>query len=138
MSHFTPVSALAGGVMIGVAAAGLWLLSGRIAGVSGVIGGALAGRAGWRWRVAFLAGLMVGGVVMAAVLPDRVAASPRGVGLLACAGLLVGVGTALSNGCTSGHGVCGVGRLSRRSMAATITFMLTGALAVAALRWWGA
>ncbi len=133
---------LLGGVLIGIAAALLWLLEGRVAGISGIAGGifdAPPGDRSWRWG--FLLGLLAGGVVMWRLLPGAfgaVSASASGsmgasglgggTGLAVIAGLLVGVGTTLSRGCTSGHGVCGISRLSPRSIAATCTFMAAGAL----------
>jgi len=119
--------ALAGGALIGGGAAALYLLSGRIAGVSGILGGALVPRAGdTGWRLVFLAGLIGGGSIGALVAPQAFGA-PRGSALLLiAAGLLVGFGTRLGNGCTSGHGVCGVGRLSLRSLAATAVFVAAG------------
>src|SRR5688572_16153597 len=131
---FTPASALAGGLLIGLAASALWLLSGRIAGVSGIVGRALEGADGRPWRVAFVAGLIAGGLVMSAITPDRFGASPSSITTLAVAGLLVGFGTTLGNGCTSGHGVCGVGRLSPRSMLATATFVGIGMVTVVVMR----
>lgn len=126
-NHFTPWTSLAGGVLIGVAAAMLVLLSGRIAGISGIVGGLLRPRrAELGWRLAFIAGLF------AAPLMVRLASSlaaPRidaGFGTLVVAGLLVGAGTAFGSGCTSGHGVCGLSRLSPRSLVATLAFMAAG------------
>ena len=131
--------ALLGGALIGLAAGALLLFNGRIAGVSGILGGALQPRAGeLAWRVAFLAGLVAGGGVLYAFRPE---ALPSGhtasLPLLVGAGLLVGIGTQLGGGCTSGHGVCGIGRLAPRSLVATMTFMAVGALAVALHRWVG-
>jgi uncharacterized membrane protein YedE/YeeE len=126
-SHFTPWASLAGGVLIGVAAAMLVLLNGRVAGISGIVGGLLAPRRGEiAWRLAFVGGLLVAPAVMAtlgATTPPRIDA---GFGLLTAAGLLVGIGTSYGSGCTSGHGVCGLSRLSPRSLAATAAFMLAG------------
>lgn len=125
--HFTPYSALASGAIIGGAVALLLLFNGRIAGISGITGGLLS--AGGRergWRAAFLGGLLISPwlyAAAAALLPGEIAA---GSGWLAIAGLLVGVGTRLGSGCTSGHGVCGVARLAPRSLAATAVFMLLG------------
>jgi uncharacterized membrane protein YedE/YeeE len=134
MHDFTPVSALVGGALIGMAAGGLWFLTGRIAGVSGIFGAMLVRRGDRAWRVAFIAGLVLGGIALSLVAPDRFSA-PRGpFALLAGAGLLVGAGTTLANGCTSGHGVCGISCLSPRSIVATLTFMITGAVAVVVLR----
>jgi uncharacterized membrane protein YedE/YeeE len=131
MEGFTPVSALIGGVLIGVSAAAMLIVSGRIAGISGIVGGLFRrepGEAGW--RLAFLVGLLFGGIVTRAVYPAAFDdAVMRGTPALVAAGLLVGFGTQLSNGCTSGHGVCGVGRLSKRSIAATVVFMATGVVA---------
>ncbi|MCS6798656.1 MAG: YeeE/YedE thiosulfate transporter family protein [Myxococcota bacterium] len=127
--------ALVGGMLIGAASAWLLLALGRIAGVSGILGGLLpasAGDAGW--RLAFLAGLLVVGAAAGWLVPHMVGDSPRPVGVVALAGLLVGVGTRLASGCTSGHGVCGIARGSVRSIAATATFMATGVLAATGAR----
>jgi uncharacterized membrane protein YedE/YeeE len=120
-------AALAGGVLIGLAATLLLWLNGRIAGVSGVLGGVLfPQRADVAWRIAFLVGLVGAAGLYFALVPGAYTPRegfPRGV--LVVAGLLVGFGTRLGNGCTSGHGVCGLGRLSPRSLAAVLTFMAT-------------
>lgn len=121
------LTALAGGVLIGLSAALLLWLNGRIAGVSGILNGVVLPKAGdVSWRVAFLAGLIAAGGLYMAVVPG--APLPRTdfprAGLV-IAGLLVGFGTRMGNGCTSGHGVCGLGRLSMRSFAAVMTFMVT-------------
>lgn len=126
-TEFTPWSALAGGVLIGIAAAMFVLLNGRIAGISGVIGGLFKPAAGdVAWRAAFLIGFigapLLYGLVAAPPLP-RIDAS---FGALTVAGLLVGVGTRYGSGCTSGHGVCGLARLSPRSLVATAAFMGAG------------
>lgn len=128
MENFTPLSALAGGALIGLSASLLWLTTGRIAGISGILGSLLGpekGDAGW--RLAFLAGLMTAPLLAAGAsgaLPKvTIAAS---LPLLVLGGLLVGFGTRLGGGCTSGHGVCGVARLSRRSLVATLLFMAAG------------
>jgi len=136
MSDFTPVSGLVGGALIGVAASLLLLGSGRIAGVSGIAAGALFSREGgerW-WRLAFLAGLIGAGLPFVVFAPEAIGPSPRPLLWLALAGLLVGVGTRLGGGCTSGHGVCGVSRLSPRSLVATALFVGTGMLTVSLLR----
>lgn len=127
--------ALFGGVLIGVSASVLFATVGRIAGWSGVVSGLVRPRAGEvGWRARLLVGLLVGGAVAGRVWPGSFPTQAAPLGLLAIAGLLVGVGTKLGNGCTSGHGVCGISRGSPRSLAATVTFMLTGALAVFVLR----
>jgi uncharacterized membrane protein YedE/YeeE len=132
---FTPGSALVGGVLVGLAAALFVLLSGRIAGISGVLGGLLIpARKDIAWRVAFILGLVVAPLVYG--IFDRV---PRpqidaGTGVLVLAGLLVGVGTRYGSGCTSGHGVCGLSQLSPRSLAATLAFMGAGFVTVFAVR----
>jgi uncharacterized membrane protein YedE/YeeE len=136
----TIVLAIAGGGLIGLAAAMMLLFNGRIAGISGVANGLLAPRAGdWPWRAAFLAGLVAGGGVMAQLMPAAFAADTgRPLAVVAAAGLLVGFGSVLANGCTSGHGVCGVSRLSPRSIAATGIFIAAGMATVALLRLAGA
>lgn len=134
-NSFTPWASLAGGLIIGIAAAMFILLNGRIAGISGVLGGLLAPTKGdVSWRVAFVAGL-----VGAPLLYALAAELPRphidaGYGALIAAGLLVGVGTRYGSGCTSGHGVCGISRLSPRSLAATAAFMAAGFFTVFVLR----
>jgi uncharacterized membrane protein YedE/YeeE len=133
--HFTPQAAVGGGVLIGLAAAAFILFSGRIAGISGILGGLLRvahGDAGW--RVAFLAGL-----IAAPVLYGLFAALPKvtidaGSGTLVAAGLLVGIGTRYGAGCTSGHGVCGISRMSPRSLVATAAFMFAGFITVYLVR----
>jgi uncharacterized protein len=127
---------LGGGALIGVAAAVLLVLSGRIAGVSGILGGLIRHRGGeWLWRGLFVAGLVAGGAVALAVRPGAFAVeASRSAPALLAAGLLVGFGSRLGSGCTSGHGVCGAGRLSPRSIAATGTFILTGVATVFVVR----
>jgi uncharacterized membrane protein YedE/YeeE len=128
MSSFTPLSAFAGGSLIGVAAALLLVANGRIAGISGIVGGILRRPAGdTAWRLLFVAGMLAGGVVLRLLRPAAIGPSVVGFPLLVVAGLLVGFGTQLGSGCTSGHGVCGVGRLSPRSLVATVVFLVTGA-----------
>ena len=125
--NFTPWSSLAGGLLIGIATAMFLLFNGRIAGISGILGGLLrptAGDAGW--RIAFLSGLLAAPLLyrLAAPLPSvRIDATTT---TLLLAGLLVGIGTRYGSGCTSGHGVCGLSRLSLRSAVATAAFMLAG------------
>lgn len=128
MADFTPWSSLLGGLMIGAAASLLLLANGRIAGISGIVGGLLrAERSETAWRALFVAGLLAGGLVLQIAAPAAIGPSVVGFPLLVVAGLLVGFGTQLGSGCTSGHGVCGIGRLSPRSLVATVTFMLAGA-----------
>lgn len=127
-AHFTPWASLLGGMLIGAAAAMLVLLNGRIAGVSSIVGGLLApARGDAAWRIAFVGGLLLAPAVVLLFFNER--PTPRidtGFGTLVLAGLLVGVGTSYGSGCTSGHGVCGLSRLSPRSLVATTAFMLTG------------
>ncbi|MCA9679541.1 MAG: YeeE/YedE family protein [Myxococcales bacterium] len=123
---------LAGGAMIGAAASLLLLGNGRVAGISGIVGALLQRDTTDRdWRLAFVAGLIVAGVVAAVAMPGRLGGSVVSLPVVAIAGVVVGVGTRLGSGCTSGHGVCGISRLSMRSMIATGTFMATGAVTVA-------
>jgi uncharacterized membrane protein YedE/YeeE len=136
IENFTPVSALVGGLMIGVAATLLLLLNGRIAGVSGIAGGLLSPTRGEiGWRVLFLVGLMIGTGAYRLLSPGgleiRIEAS---LPVLLLGGVLVGFGTQLGGGCTSGHGVCGIARLSPRSIAATLVFMVSAALTVYLVR----
>jgi uncharacterized membrane protein YedE/YeeE len=136
MESFTLISALVGGCLIG-AGAGLFLwLDGRIAGVSGIFGGLLEAKPGDRaWRVAFLAGLILGPVLYGAVVAHPIAfAITPSVPILVVAGLLVGFGTRLGNGCTSGHGVCGLARFSKRSIVATASFLATAVVTCAVVR----
>lgn len=132
MENFTPVSALIGGAMIGLGAAVMLLASGRIAGISGIVGGMLSPQAGdFVWRLCFVAGLLGGAGLYAVAAPGRFAVEldASTVSVIA-AGLLVGYGTRLGSGCTSGHGVCGIGRLSPRSYVATPLFMASAILTV--------
>lgn len=130
--NFTPLSALAGGALIGLGAAGMWWLLGRLAGVSNILGASLTSRGpDIGWRLAFLAGLFIAGLIATALFREQVAFNlDAGYGQLILAGLLVGFGTQLGSGCTSGHGVCGVSRLSPRSIVATLLFMAAGMLSV--------
>jgi uncharacterized protein len=132
---FTPWPALAGGLLIGLAAAVLVLGAGRIAGISGIVGGLLRPVAGDRsWRLAFVGGLMVAPWVYTALAGPVRPHIDAGWGLVILAGLLVGIGTRYGSGCTSGHGVCGLARLSLRSLVATGVFMAAGFATVALLR----
>ena len=117
-----------GGGLIGLAASWLLLAKGRVAGISGIVGGLLGPvDAQTTWRLSFLGGLLAGGVILVASMPTVIAAPVgRSMGMVAVAGLLVGYGTRLGSGCTSGHGVCGLTRFSPRSLVATLTFMATG------------
>ena len=126
-THFTPWSSLAGGLIIGAAAAAFVLLNGRIAGISGILGGLLRpARGDIGWRLAFLLGLVSAPLAYALLAaPPAVTVEADGLTLVV-AGLLVGVGTRYGAGCTSGHGVCGISRLSPRSLVATAAFMLAG------------
>ncbi len=120
-----------GGLLIGLAAAALLLLNGRIAGISGIIGQMFGNPRQHAWRVAFLTGLVLAGALWMIMDPAAISQSTgAGPVQLGIAGLLVGIGTAMANGCTSGHGVCGLARLSRRSLVATVTFIGTAAITV--------
>jgi uncharacterized membrane protein YedE/YeeE len=131
MHDFTPLPALLGGAIIGLSATLYLLTHGKVAGISGIFGGLfLPGSGDRQFRAWFIAGLVGAGVLLRIVRPSVFTASPATLGTLAVAGLLVGYGTRLANGCTSGHGVCGLSRFSVRSLAATITFMVTGAMTV--------
>jgi uncharacterized protein len=123
------IHALCGGLLIGAASSLLLLTHGRIAGISGVIGSMLSPTTNDRgWQLAFVSGLLATGALAAIVAPASVGPAVRSYPVMIVAGLLVGFGTRLGGGCTSGHGVCGLGRLSTRSLAAVATFMVTGAL----------
>ncbi|WP_296225821.1 YeeE/YedE family protein [Ralstonia sp. UBA689] len=131
LAHFTPALSLVGGLIIGAAAAVLVLFNGRIAGISGILGGLLSlPRNDMAWRVTFLIGL-VGAPVIASLLGrPAIADIQAGWGEILVAGFLVGLGTRYASGCTSGHGVCGISRGSIRSLVATLTFMAAGFLTV--------
>lgn len=137
-ANFTPWASLAGGVLLGVAAALLVLLHGRVLGISGILGGLLAPRSGdTGWRLALLAGLLCSPLLYALLAPEGFIRQPRieaGFGIVVLAGLLVGLGTRYGAGCTSGHGVCGLSRLSPRSLVATLAFMGTGFATVFVVR----
>ena len=136
MSNFTPLSAAIGGALIGLSAALLMLVAGRVAGITGIFAGAMTGVAGERgWRWAFVAGLILAPLTGAlAGYPLKMPAMPPSWAVIVIAGLLVGFGTRLSNGCTSGHGVCGIARISPRSIAATAIFMAVAIAVVAVMR----
>ncbi|GAA0839344.1 YeeE/YedE family protein [Marinobacter szutsaonensis] len=134
-SNFTPWSALAGGILVGLAAASFLLLNGRIAGISGILGGLLTPLKGdIAWRVAFMLGLLGAPAVWLLAADMPAIEINAGYPALIIAGLLVGVGTRYGSGCTSGHGVCGLSRLSLRSLAATLSFMATGFITVFVIR----
>ncbi len=127
--HFTPWMSLAGGALLGIASAAFILVSGRVLGISGILGGLLMPRRGdTSWRVSLLLGMVLAPVTLSLLAPDLISA-PRieaGSGTIVAAGLLVGLGTRYGSGCTSGHGVCGLSRLSPRSLLATLAFMASG------------
>ena len=128
--HFTPWASLIGGLLLGVASAAFILINGRILGISGILGGLLPPKVSdISWRVAFLLGMLAAPTVFMALVPAGFASEPRidaGFWTVIVAGLLVGIGTRYASGCTSGHGVCGLSRLSPRSLVATLSFMGTG------------
>ena len=133
--HFTPGMSLLGGLLIGTASALFILANGRIAGISGILGGLLRPTSGdVIWRLAFLLGLIVAPAVLAAFVAPVIPTIDAGPSTLIIAGLLVGIGTRYGGGCTSGHGVCGLSRLSPRSLIATLAFMGTGMAIVFAMR----
>jgi len=135
VTDFTPWASLGGGVLIGLSAVLVMLIFGRIAGISGITVGALPGaRADWRWRAAFIVGLVLAPLavrVLGGTIGQSVSTNLPG---MAIAGLLVGIGTALGSGCTSGHGVCGLARLSGRSPVAVCLFMTSAVATVLVLR----
>ena len=137
-NHFTPWASLIGGLMLGVASAAFILINGRILGISGILGGLLPPKVGdIGWRVAFLLGMLAAPTVFMALAPAGLASEPRidaGFWTVVLAGLLVGIGTRYASGCTSGHGVCGLSRLSPRSLVATLSFMGAGFLIVYIVR----
>ncbi|HEN3632281.1 TPA: YeeE/YedE family protein [Yersinia enterocolitica] len=126
-ANFTPFSALTGGVLLGIAVTILWLCNGRIAGISGILGGLLPPKGGdIFWRVAFLLGLIMAPIIYSIFTDLPVIQIDADLPVLIVAGLLVGIGTRYGAGCTSGHGVCGLARFSPRSLLATLSFMLIG------------
>jgi len=132
LEHFTPYTAVLGGTLIGLSASVLLLTTGRIAGISGIVAGLLVPATdGKRWRALFVAGLIGGCLLVRLLSGDAIAVTISASSAeLVLAGLLVGFGTRLANGCTSGHGVCGIARWSPRSIAATLSFMASGAATV--------
>jgi uncharacterized membrane protein YedE/YeeE len=129
-NHFTPWMSLAGGILLGVASAMFILVNGRILGISGILGGLLAPKArDASWRIAFLLGMFVSPLAARVLFPSEWISVPRidaGWGAVIAAGVMVGLGTRYGAGCTSGHGVCGLSRLSPRSLVATLSFMAAG------------
>ena len=126
-NHFTPWAALVGGILLGLASAMFILVNGRILGISGIVGGLLRPKAGDAgWRISFLLGMLAAPLLYMLVAGPVPATIDAGWGTVVLAGLLVGVGTRYGSGCTSGHGVCGLSRLSPRSLAATLSFMGAG------------
>lgn len=136
MQDFTPVSALLGGALIGLSVTLLLLFNGRLAGISGIMNGVFNSPKDERiWRLVFLLGLVIGAAIFQLIMPDLfIPRQGYPLWLVAIGGFLVGVGTRLGNGCTSGHGICGIASLSRRSILATLTFMGFGMLTVYIIR----
>lgn len=134
-TDFTPIASTIGGVIIGLASAVLLAGNGRIAGISGILGGLLQGGEGRGWRASFIVGMLLGGLGLTLLLPASLPGSAvDSLPMLAAAGLLVGFGTRMGGGCTSGHGICGISRLSTRSILATVMFMGTAIATVAIVR----
>jgi len=137
-AHFTPWASLTGGVILGIASAIFILVNGRILGISGILGGLLPPKVGdTTWRIAFLLGFAAAPTVFHAVVPAQYITAPRIDAtdlMVVVAGLLVGIGTRYASGCTSGHGVCGLSRLSPRSLVATASFMGAGFATVYVMR----
>ena len=137
-AHFTPYASLTGGIILGIASAIFILVNGRILGISGIVGGLMPPKLGDTfWRISFLLGLLVAPTVFHAVVPAEYITAPRIDAtdmMVVIAGLLVGIGTRYASGCTSGHGVCGLSRLSPRSLVATLSFMGAGFAMVYVMR----
>ena len=137
-AHFTPYASLTGGIILGVASAIFILVNGRILGISGILGGLMPPKLGdTLWRISFLLGLLVAPTVFHVVVPAQYITAPRIDAtdmMVVIAGLLVGIGTRYASGCTSGHGVCGLSRLSPRSLVATLSFMGAGFAMVYVMR----
>ena len=133
MTEFEILMPLTGGILIGIAASMMLLFNGKVAGVSGIFGGMLFQQGKERaWQLSFIAGLIAGGILLYIINAEFFEnSSGRGLLTATIAGLLVGIGTRVGGGCTSGHGVCGIGRLSGRSLVATVTFLFAGMVIVA-------
>jgi len=137
-SEFTPLTSFVGGLMIGGAALCLMLLNGRVMGMSGILSGLVSGGSDWAWRLAFVIGVVAGPLILVAftqtsIVRQAVTSGP----LFYVAAFLVGLGTAVGSGCTSGHGICGLSRLSVRSLVAVLAFMASAVVTVALLRFLG-
>ncbi|MUH73328.1 YeeE/YedE family protein [Psychrosphaera haliotis] len=139
LTEFTPISASVGGALIGIASAILLMVFGKVAGISGAVQSLLNPlQKGAGWKLVFVAGLLIAGVIVQLVQPELLVGElDLPLWLIVVAGLLVGVGTSLANGCTSGHGVCGMSRFSARSWVATITFMVIAFVTANAMYWLG-
>lgn len=136
MENFTPVSALLGGALIVLSVTILLIYNGRMAGISGIMNGVFnSPKAEMQWRILFLAGLILGALLFKIFSPESVfIREDYPIGLLAGGGFLVGFGTRMGSGCNSGHGICGIANLSKRSIIATLTFMTSGLVTVCILR----
>ena len=132
MENFTPIASLIGGILIGFSASAMLLLMGKIAGISGIVGGLVSLKKNdVLWRIAFVAGLITGGFILRLLVPQAFDFGIiRSAGTLVLAGFMVGLGARVGNGCTSGHGVCGISRFSPRSIVATVIFIMVGAAGV--------
>ncbi|MEM8804847.1 MAG: YeeE/YedE family protein [Cyanobacteria bacterium P01_G01_bin.38] len=135
MTEFNGIAALLGGGLIGISATLLLAFNGRIAGISGIVNGAIRFATGEGWRWIFILGMLIGGTLYEyGLAPQPTPASAFAPWAMTFGGLLVGFGTRMGSGCTSGHGVCGLGRLSPRSLVATLTFLATGMMTVFVMR----
>lgn len=134
MANFTPFEALIGGGLIGLGAIILFIFSGRIAGISGITSSALFTSEGRSWRLAFVAGVVAGPLLLGLLVTEFNYSTPELGWQVIVAGLLVGIGTGWGSGCTSGHGICGISRLSPRSVTATLLFMFSGVVVATLLR----
>lgn len=138
MHEFTPATALLGGALIGLAATVLAKFTGHVAGISGIFDGFLRPEPrAWSWRALFILGLLLAAFGLMKFMPTTLVEPIRSLGTLTIAGLLAGFGSRLGSGCTSGHGVCGISRLSLRSLLATMTFVATGMITATCVRIWG-